>query len=250
VTAQPLAEREQNEIERSAGEAAHTVLAPVDVERYLNPSADTPYPLEYAYYLLGEVRGKTVLDFGCGSGENLIPLRKRGAQVIGLDISPDLLELARGRLNQYGLEATLHARSAYQTKLPDESIDVVFSIAILHHLELPLVCEEIRRILRPRGLFISQEPIRFSQTMVYLRRLFPARTDVSDYEHPMTRDEISVVTRGFEVVAERNFRLPLVPLLNRFKLKTKPMWVLDRWLLRNFRSLEDLATVKVLGLRK
>jgi SAM-dependent methyltransferase len=250
VTTQHLAERDRNEIERSAAEAAKTVLTPVDVERYLNPPADTPYTLEYAFYQLGDVRGKTVLDLGCGSGENLIPLVKRGANVIGMDISPELIELAHHRLSNYGLDAMLQVRSAYQTALPDESMDVVFSVALLHHLDLRPVCAEIHRILRRGGLFILQEPIRFSRTMRYLRRLFPARTDVSDYEHPMTRDEVSIVSEGFGVVAERDFRLPFVPLLSRLKVEGKQIWLLDRWLLRNFPGLGRIATVKVMSLRK
>jgi SAM-dependent methyltransferase len=245
-----LAERDRNEIERSAAEAAQTILAPVEVDRYLNPSADTPYALEYAHYLLGDARGKTVLDLGCGSGENLIPLVTRGANVMGMDISPDLIELARQRLGNYGLDATLEVRSAYETALPDESLDVVFSVALMHHLELPPVCAEIHRILRPGGLFILKEPIRFSRTMDYLRRLFPARPDVSDYEHPMTRKEVSVVSKGFDVVAERNFRLPFVPLLAPFNVARKRIWFLDRWLLRKFPGLEQIATVKVMSLRK
>ena len=246
-----MQERDQIEIERSAAEAAKTVLTPVDVERYLNPPADTRYGLEYAFHLLGDVRGRTVLDLGCGSGENLIPLVKRGANVIGMDISPELIELARQRLGNYGLDANLQVRSAYETGLPDESVDVVFSIALLHHLDLPRVRTEIRRILHPSGLFIVREPIRFSRTVNYLRQFFPRPTaDISDYEHPMTRNEVSVVSEGFEIVAERNFRLLFVPLLKGFKVGRRQIWYLDRWLLRSFPGLERIATEKVMSLRK
>ncbi len=247
---QHLADRDRIEIERSAAEAAKTALAPVEIERYLSPPSDTPYPLEYAYYLLSDVRGKTVLDLGCGSGENLIPLVQQGANVIGMDISPELIERARQRLSNYGLDATLQVRSAYDTALPEESVDVVFSMALLHHLDLPRVRVEIRRILRPGGRLILREPIRFSRTIGYLRRLFPAPTaDISDYEHPMTRDEVSVLSQGFEVVAQRNFRLPFVPLLTRFNVGRKQIWFLARWLL-DFPGLERIATVRVMSLRK
>ena len=64
-------QREQNEIERSAAEARDIVLQPIEIDRYLDPPSDTAYPLEYAYNLLGDVREKTVLDLGCGSGENV-----------------------------------------------------------------------------------------------------------------------------------------------------------------------------------
>jgi len=251
MTEQGLSERDRVEVERSAAEARKVALAPVEVDRYLAPPADTPYGLDYAFYLLGDIRGKTVLDLGCGSGENLVPLVKRGANVIGMDISPDLIELCRRRLSDYGLTATLKAGSAYTTGLPDESVDIVFSMALLHHLDLPAARAEIWRVLRPGGLFILREPIRFSRTMNTLRRLFPAPTaDISEYEHPMTRAELAIVTQGFTVVAERIFRLPFVPLLTRFNALRGRVWRTDRWLLKHFPGLEHFATGKVMSLRK
>jgi SAM-dependent methyltransferase len=101
MVAQPSA-RDQNEIIRSASEASKIVIKPVDVARYMNPPSNTPFPLEYAFYLLGDIRGKTVLDLGCGSGDELIPLLHRGAKLIGIDISPDLVAIAERRLNEAG----------------------------------------------------------------------------------------------------------------------------------------------------
>jgi SAM-dependent methyltransferase len=251
MTQQGLSQRDQVEIERSAAEARKAVLAPVDVDRYLDPPADTAYGLEYAFHLLGDVHGKTVLDLGCGTGENLVPLVKRGAEVIGIDISPDLVELARERLSSYGLAATLRDGSAYDTGLADASVDVVFSMALLHHLDLPPARNEVYRILRPGGLFILREPVRFSSTLNVLRRLFPApKADISDFEHPMTRAEIATVTQGFTLVAQRSFRLPFIPLLSRFSGITGQLWETDRWLLKHFSGLEHFATGKVMSLRK
>jgi SAM-dependent methyltransferase len=251
MTLEGLSERDRVEVERSAAEARAAKLSPVDVDRYLNPPADTFYALEYSFYLLGDVRGKTVLDLGCGTGENLVPLVKRGAQVIAIDISPDLIQLARQRLESYGVSAEVQEGSAYATGLPDGSVDVVFSMALLHHLDLPRARQEIYRVLRPGGLFILREPIRFSRTMNSLRGLFPApKADISDYEHPMTRAELAIVAEGFTTVAERNFRLPFIPLVAKVKRPGKGMWKTDRWLLKHFPSLEHFATVKVMSLRK
>jgi 2-polyprenyl-3-methyl-5-hydroxy-6-metoxy-1,4-benzoquinol methylase len=251
VTPQDLSERDRVEVERSAAEARRAVLAPVDVDRYLDPPADTPYGLEYAFYLLGDIRGKTVLDLGCGSGESLVPLARRGAHVIGIDISPELIRLARQRLSGYGLAATLRDGSAYATGLADESVDVVFSMALLHHLDLPTARNEIQRVLRPGGLFILREPIRFSPIINSLRQLFPApKADISDYEHPMTRAELSIVMQGFTMVAQRTFRLPFVPLLTKVKVLRIQAWKTDRWLLKHLPGLEHFATGKVISLRK
>jgi SAM-dependent methyltransferase len=246
-----LSQRNLAEVDRSAAEARKAELAPVEVDRYLNPPPDSPYGLEYAFYLLGDIQGKTVLDLGCGSGENIVPLAKRGANVIGIDISSELIQLAGQRLSGYGLAATLREGSAYATGLPDQSVDVVFSMALLHHLDLPTARNEIYRILRPGGLFILREPIRFSRTMNSLRRLFPApKADISDYEHPMTRAELASVMKGFTVIAQRTFRLPFLPLLLKFNVLRRQLWKVDRWLLTHFSVLEHFATGKVMSLKK
>ncbi len=70
-----LSEWERVEAERSAAEASHIDVANLvadetQVVRYLGPPADTCYPLEYSYHLLGDERGKTVLEYACGDGIN------------------------------------------------------------------------------------------------------------------------------------------------------------------------------------
>lgn len=145
ISNQDLREWERVEIERSNSEASHQDLSNLSVdestiERYKNPPADTLYPLEYAYHLLGDVRGKTVLDFGCGNGENTIMLVNRGARVLSMDISAASIEVAKKRLEINGLKNTVEffAGSAHDISLPDESVDVVFGMAILHHLEFKI----------------------------------------------------------------------------------------------------------------
>ena len=61
---------------------------------------------------------------------------------------------------------------------------MVFAIAVLNHLELPVVREEIRTMLRKNGRFIFSEPIRFSRTLNLLRTFFPARDEISSHKHP------------------------------------------------------------------
>jgi SAM-dependent methyltransferase len=95
------------------------VLEAVPVKILIQPSVC----LEYAFHLLGDIRGKTILDLGCGKGENLIPLAKRGGNVIGIDISPELVRLAEARIRSSGVKADVAVGSAYETGLPDESVD-------------------------------------------------------------------------------------------------------------------------------
>src|SRR3979409_2537353 len=172
-----LSERNLAEMERSAEEARKVVFNPQELahlDRYLHPSESSLYPLEYSFYLLRDVRGKTVLDLGCGSGERLVPLVPRGAHVIALDISPELIELAAKRVEAAGIQATLKVGSAYETGLDDGSIDVIFCMALIPHLDIAKVRNEMLRVLAPSGYVILKEPIRFSGCYSAVCSLLPA----------------------------------------------------------------------------
>ena len=70
-----LKEWEQVEINRSAVEANSVDISLVlaqgkNIDRYLHPNQDSTSPLEYMFYLGGNVQGKTVLEYGCGQGDN------------------------------------------------------------------------------------------------------------------------------------------------------------------------------------
>src|SRR5215469_4725106 len=176
-------ERERAEIVRSALEAREFTFTGVDraqVKRYLDPPSDTRYPLEYAFHLLGEIRGKVIVDLGCGKGENLIPLAERGATLTGIDISPALIRLAQKRIEAAGVPAKAYVGSAYQTGFEGESVDVIFCVALIHHLEIPRVRDEMWRILKKGGFVVLFEPIRFSRVYDRVRKLFPVRRCVSD----------------------------------------------------------------------
>jgi hypothetical protein len=56
----------------------------------------------------------------------------------------------------YGLNARMHVRSAYETELQRKSVGLVLSAALLSHLDLPRAHAEIQRILRPDGLFLMK----------------------------------------------------------------------------------------------
>lgn len=247
-----LSERNLAEVRRSAEEARKLVVEPVDraqVERYVNPPSDAPYPLEYAFHLLGDVEGKTVLDFGCGAGENIVPLAERGAHVIGLDVSPELVDLARRRLDAAGLKADLRVGSAYATGLPDGSVDAIFCISLIHHLDISQVGPEMLRVLAKGGRIILKEPIRFSATYARFRHLLPAQDDISEYEHPLTSVEFANICAPFKPERLRYFRLPFVPLLQRVGARGWP-WRIDRWLIRHCPMVNRYATSVVLCLQK
>jgi SAM-dependent methyltransferase len=252
-------EWERAEIVRSRSEADHTprerlIADEGNIRRYLNPPIDSCYPLEYAYAVLGDVRNRTILDFGCGSGENSLLLARRGARVIGVDISTDLLELAERRLQvNHGGEAQFVTGSAHDLPLKDESVDGVLGIAILHHLDLESSAREIYRVLKPGGLAVFKEPVRDSGLVRFVRGLIPyTAPDVSPFERPLRTSELRGFAKGFTIAAWRAFCLPFVSLVDVTRLNslTGPAYRLDGALLASAPLLSRFSSTRVLALRK
>lgn len=251
-----IKEWEEDEVRRSAIDAAGRTpdlkANPANIQRYQNPPATTAYPLEYAFRLVGNLRGKRVLDFGCGAGENTILLAAKGADVIGMDISPDLVELAKERLRVNGYPGTAVVESCHGTKFPDESFDVIFGAAILHHLDLRLARAEVLRLLKRGGLAVFEEPTRDSRVLRILRKLVPYKSPLaSANERPLTTPELQSFAAGFEVVEWRKFMLPhVLAIWAVFPSKLHQAFLLDRWLLKKMPWLHPWTGDVVIAIRK
>lgn len=128
-------------------------------ERYLEWRFDQ-YPLFREFMdLWGDHAGETVLDFGCGPGDDTVGLllHSGAGKVISVDISRTALDLLGRRLRLHGVapeRSELIQSSNTTTDLPLESgsVDFVNTGGVLHHTSDPLgVLRELRRVLRPGG---------------------------------------------------------------------------------------------------
>jgi SAM-dependent methyltransferase len=125
--------------------------------RYLGVRA-REYPLfESLMELYGDHRNHTVVDYGCGPGNDLVGflVRGRAHRVIGIDVSRKALELARGRLALHRAEPARVsliqvADGAPAVPLDDASADLIYCEGVLHHTSDPDgILREFARILRP-----------------------------------------------------------------------------------------------------
>jgi len=166
---------------------------------------------EYRFRLLGDVRGRAVLDVGCGGGDNAVLLAALGARVTGIDLSPKLVELARRRAEALGVAgSTRFVCAPLETAdLGAERFDVVWGDGILHHVvdELDAVLGRLVQVARPGALFVFAEPVSLLRALRWLRRRVPIHTDATPDERPLEPAELATLRRHLPDMRVRRFGL-------------------------------------------
>ena len=95
--------------------------------------------------------GEYILDLGCGDGQLTQRIAASGAQVLGVDASPEMVATARER----GIEAEL--ATAESLPFHDGTFDAVFSNAVLHWIrDQDAMLTQVHRVLKPGGRFVAE----------------------------------------------------------------------------------------------
>ena len=101
------------------------------------------------------LRGKDVLDVGCGSGIATQMLAEAGANVTAVDLTDWAVETTRRRLAAFGLEGDVRREDAEQLPFADESFDLVFSWGVIHHSsDMDRALAELVRVCRRGGRIV------------------------------------------------------------------------------------------------
>lgn len=123
-------------------------VAHADTNDYRNQ-----FLMPLALRLLGEVRGRRILDLGCGEGGYARELARRGAAVVGVDGSARLIEVARQRTASAGLDVQfVCANASHMEEIAGGSFDLVLAAMSLMDVEdYGGAVAEAHRILRSAG---------------------------------------------------------------------------------------------------
>ena len=106
--------------------------------------------------MIGNVRNKQLLDLSCGEGYNTRILARRGARVIGVDFSKQMIRLARQRERRDGLGIRYYVSDAADLKeLGSERFDVVTCFMALMDIErYEEAISQVARVLKRNGRFV------------------------------------------------------------------------------------------------
>lgn len=154
---------------------------------------------------LGDVRGKTVLELGAGLGEASAWFAMHGAAVIATDLSGGMLKVAARVATLHSTEVTPVQMDGAVLALADASVDIVYGANVLHHVDQAQCIGEVHRVLRPGGMAVFWDPLRYNPVInVYRRMATEVRT--TD-EHPLGVSDLRMLQRTFHRVDVRFFWL-------------------------------------------
>src|SRR6267154_2840931 len=100
--------------------------------------------------------GMAVLELGCGAGYFTKELARSGAEIVAIDVSPELLQIARSNCSAPNVQYQIE--NAYQLSYEDAAFDSVVGSSVLHHLEIGKALRDIYRVLKPAGTIYFTEP--------------------------------------------------------------------------------------------
>jgi ubiquinone/menaquinone biosynthesis C-methylase UbiE len=113
-------------------------------------------PGESELNLLGDVKGKDILEIGCGGGQNAIVLAKWGARSVGLDVSQEQIKYARKLGKKEKVNVPFYIGSMEDLSMfQDESFDIALSSFAVGYVEnLAKTFQEVFKVLRKGGFFV------------------------------------------------------------------------------------------------
>ena len=107
---------------------------------------------DLAFKLFKVKKGMKVLDIGCGTGNFSIKLAEMGCEVVAVDVSEDMLDIARKKVHDKGLAIELRFMDVYSLEFKDECFDAVFSMAAFEFIKEPeKAMGEIFRVVKKGG---------------------------------------------------------------------------------------------------
>lgn len=152
------------------------------------------------------LKGKHLLEIGCGMGFDSLEFLKRGVKVTASDLTPAAVAFARRHFEIEGVQAEdVREENARDLSFPDETFDAVWSRGVLHATgDTPQAIREIRRVLKPGGRAIISHFYRRPSWMYWISKLGRENIEYKEEDPPvndfLTEKEILDMFVGFEIV--------------------------------------------------
>ena len=143
-------------------------------------------------------------------------LAKLGAQVVAVDVSQGMLDVAQKLARRHGV--TIETRRVEGEGIPAEAgeFDRVYGNGVLHHVPLDMAIPELARVMRPGGIGCFIEPLPYNPIINVYRRV--AKEVRTPDERPLTFEDIARFEGYFDEVGHQEFWLTTLSVFLKFFL--------------------------------
>jgi ubiquinone/menaquinone biosynthesis C-methylase UbiE len=172
--------------------------------------------------LVAEVSGK-VLEVGVGTGASLAHYPD-GVELVGIDISPAMLERARAKADRFPGQLTLQVGDVQNLDFPDDSFDMVVTSCVFCSVTDPIRgFTEINRVLRPNGRGLHLEHVRSKKPVLGKMMDILNPVVVRMMGANINRDTgENIRSSGLQIVEEQNLWLDILKLFRVTKGESSP----------------------------
>lgn len=188
----------------------------------------------YVADFFGPLEGKKLLDVACGYSMTPVIFALAGAQVHAVDVAPKTIAMVQQFAQYKGVSDRVktHVGPAEELPFEDNSFDLIFGGAALHHLQLDRAARELARVLKPGGKGAFQEPLGHNRLLEFARDYLPYKDKhpVKGTDRPLFMADVARFgsyfatwhCRGFDLVgmAGKVLRLPRKSMARRILYQT------------------------------
>ena len=184
--------------------------------------------------LMGDLRGKRLLDVGAGLGESSVYFALRGAEVTAIDISPGMVRCAVELGQLHGVKIDGVVQSGEELNVPANYYDIVYVANTIHHVtDKDRLFGQIQQALKPGRRFFSLDPLAYNPVIeIYRRMATKVRTED---EAPLTFADVDRAGKYFAGV-HREFWILTLSLFGKYFLVDRVHPNADRYWKRIFRE--------------
>jgi 2-polyprenyl-3-methyl-5-hydroxy-6-metoxy-1,4-benzoquinol methylase len=193
---------------------------------------------------LGDLRGKRILDLGCGAGEAAVWFAKQGAIVTASDLSGEFLELVHRVAALHNVTVETHQGDADSLDLGGRgagAFDIVYAANLLHHVNIDETLERIHRALKPGGKVVTWDPLRHNPAINIYRRMAMGVRTID--EHPLDIRDTKRFERLFTDIRWQCFWFATLWIFMRFYLIERVHPNQDRYWKRIIREHQRLTPI-------
>jgi 2-polyprenyl-3-methyl-5-hydroxy-6-metoxy-1,4-benzoquinol methylase len=162
--------------------------------------------MRYIAKRLGNLKGKRLLDVGCGLGEASVYFAMQGADVTSTDLSQGMLDATTRLAQANGVNVKQHLASAEDMRLTNDSkFDIIYAGNLLHHVDIVETITRIKPHIAAGGILVTWDPLAYNPAINVYRTL---ATDVrTTDEHPLKWRDIKLFRKHFRIVETRYYWL-------------------------------------------